>query len=60
MCKSWCEAIFGVIILIFAFMKTKFSKIGLIIIAIILILHSFSCKKCFASQEMPVKTKKRK
>ena len=61
MCKSWCEIVLGVIILISALWPAPFSKWVLLIVALILILHSFMCKQCFVKQEMPVKsTKKRK
>ncbi|MEK6846625.1 MAG: hypothetical protein AABY16_00490 [Nanoarchaeota archaeon] len=60
MCKSWCEAILGIIILIFAFWQTDYSTWIVAIAALVLIWHSFMCKKCFAKHEMPMKMAKKK
>ena len=59
MCKSWCEALIGLVIVVFALWKTNASQWIVVIAAIILILHSFVCKKCF-SCAMPVKPAKRR
>ena len=59
MCKSWCEAILGIIILIFVSWQTGYSTWIVAIAAIVLILHSFTCKKCFHKPEMPMKMAKR-
>ncbi len=58
MCKSWCESVLGAIILVFAFLNSSYSKWVIIIAAIILVLHSFTCDKCFVKQEMPKKATK--
>jgi len=58
MFKSLCEAILAIIILVFAFWETTISKWIIVIAAGLLLYHSFTCKKCFASP-MPVKTKKK-
>ena len=47
MCKSWCELILGIIILIFSFWKTTYSMWVVVIAAVILIIHSFTCPRCF-------------
>lgn len=60
MCKSWCEAILGLIILIFALWQTAYSQWIIVIAAIIMIIHSFMCKKCFGHHEMPMKMAKKK
>jgi len=60
MCKSWCEAILGIIILVFVLWETTISKWVVIIAAIVLIWHSFMCKKCFMKHEMPMKMAKKK
>ncbi|MDP4039058.1 MAG: hypothetical protein Q8P57_00545 [Candidatus Pacearchaeota archaeon] len=66
MCKSWCELIIGVIILIFVFVETQYSRWVIIIAAILLIIHSLACKKCFGGSSMAMssgsnsKSKKRK
>ncbi len=48
MCKSWCESILAIIILVFALWQTTYSQWIVVIAAIILLIHSFTCKKCFA------------
>ncbi len=60
MCKSWCEVILGLIILLFTFWKTTYSDWVVIIAAVILVLHSFMCKSCFSHREMPMKTGKKR
>ena len=64
MCKSWCELILGVLIIIFALWQTAYSQWIIIILAAVLIIHSFTCKKCFnrmgMNKEMMVKTSRRK
>ena len=55
MCKSWCELILGVIIIILAFwadISNAIAKWGIIIVAVLLIIHSFTCKKCFTGMGM--------
>ena len=52
MCKSWCELILGAIIIIFALWQTAYSQWVIIITAVILIIHSFTCKKCFTGMGM--------
>lgn len=60
MCKSICEAILAVIILVFALWQTAYSNWIIIIAAVILLIHSFTCKKCFVRGEMPAEKKKRR
>jgi len=61
MCKSWCELIIGAIILVFSLWATAISKWVVVIAAIVLIVHSFTCKVCFHNHEnMPSTPKKRK
>ena len=47
MCKSWCEAILGLIILVFALMQQEWAKWVVVVAAVVLIIHSFTCKTCF-------------
>lgn len=48
MCRSWCEAILALVILVFALWDTWiYSKWIVVIAAIVMIIHSFTCKKCF-------------
>ena len=53
MCKSICEAILGVILVVFALVPAlwtaAFSKWVVLIVGVVLLIHSFTCKKCFAS-----------
>ncbi len=59
MCKSICEAILAVILLIFALWQTAYSQWIIIIVAVILLIHSFTCKRCFVSHAPVKETKKR-
>ena len=52
MCKSWCELILGAVIIIFALWEVSYSRWVIIIAAAILIIHSFTCKKCFNKMGM--------
>jgi hypothetical protein len=60
MCKSVCEAVLAVIILVFALwpeiVGAMTSKWIIVIAAIVLLVHSFTCKKCFG--EMPMQAAK--
>ena len=48
MCKSWCEGILAIIIIVFAFWSSwQYSQWIIIIAAVLLLIHSFTCKKCF-------------
>ncbi len=60
MCKSFCEAILAVIIIVFALLNIAVvSKWIVVIAAVVLLIHSFTCNKCFADRDMP-SAKKRK
>ena len=61
MCKSICEAVWAVILLVFAlfFWGWTYTKWVVVIVAIILLIHSFTCKKCFVGH-MPAKEKSKK
>ena len=55
MCKSWCEAILAVIIIVFALWDSVYFQFGkwlLVIAGIVLLIHSFMCKKCFGGGMM--------
>ncbi|MEK6854757.1 MAG: hypothetical protein AABX73_00885 [Nanoarchaeota archaeon] len=58
MCKSWCELIIAIVVIIFALWQTDYSQWILVIAGIALAIHSFTCKKCF-TKEMAVAKKKR-
>jgi len=64
MCKSWCEAIIAVVILLFSWVNlvsAMATKWIVTIAAIILLIHSFTCKKCFTCEhEGMMFSKKRK
>ncbi len=50
MCKSWCELIIAIVVIVFALWENVYASFGkwiLIIAGIVLIIHSFTCKKCF-------------
>ncbi len=51
MCKSWCELIIAVVVIVFAVWESVYSFVGkwiLLIAGIVLLIHSFMCKKCFS------------
>ena len=52
MCKSWCELIIALIVIIFALWETTYSKWIVVIAGIVLLIHSFTCKKCFLGMKM--------
>ena len=64
MCKSWCELIVAIVIIVFALWETTYSKWIIVIAAIVLAIHSFTCKMCFvghgAGMEMKMSAKKRR
>ena len=51
MCKSWCEAILAVVIIVFALWPNWIGPMAsqwiVVIAGIVLLIHSFTCKKCF-------------
>lgn len=53
MCKSICEAILAIVLIVFALWETAASKWIILIAAVILLIHSFTCKKCFVGPMMP-------
>ncbi len=59
MCKSVCEAVLAIIILVFSFVETAYSQWIIVIAAIILLIHSFTCKKCFHGS-MPARSIRRR
>ena len=64
MCKSWCEFIVAVVVIVFALWESVYAQFGkwvLIIAGVVLLVHSLTCKKCFPSmpQEMAMKKKRR-
>ena len=55
MCKSWCEAILAVIIIVFALWESVYASFGkwiVVIAGVVLLIHSFMCKKCFGGMGM--------
>jgi len=63
MCKSWCELIVAIVVIVFALWETMYSKWILVIAGIVLLIHSFTCRKCFAGHAMmdgEMKPKRRK
>jgi hypothetical protein len=57
MCKSWCEVILGLIILVFTFVEQDWAKWVVAVAAVMLIIHSFTCKACFHGGMGDKKTK---
>ncbi|MBS3071529.1 hypothetical protein J4408_00905 [Candidatus Pacearchaeota archaeon] len=57
---SWCEVILGILVIVFAFWPGGNVSQWLIVAAgIILIIHSFTCKKCFHGNAQVSSSKKR-
>jgi len=54
MCKSWCELIIGIVVIVFALWQTMISQWVLVIAGIVLAIHSFTCRYCFGKNEMPM------
>lgn len=50
MCKSWCELILAVVIIVFALWQTSVSQWIVVIAGIVLLIHSFTCKTCFVGR----------
>ena len=62
MCKSWCELIVAIVVIVFALWDTMaYSKWIVVIAGVVLLIHSFTCKKCFAGmgKDMKMSAKKR-
>ncbi len=60
MCKSYCEAILAIVLIVFALWETTYSKWIIILVAIGLLIHSFTCKSCFACDHMEMGQAKKK
>ena len=61
MCKSWCELIIGIIVVVFSLWQTMISEWVLVIAGIVLIIHSFTCKACFnKNMSMPAPKARRR
>ncbi len=52
MCKSWCELIVALVVIIFALWQTAYSQWILVIAGFVLLIHSFMCKTCFNGLKM--------
>jgi hypothetical protein len=44
-CK-WCETVLAIVIIVFAFWETVASQWIVVIAAILLLIHAWSCKNC--------------
>ncbi len=60
MCKSWCELLIAIVVIIFALWETTYSKWILVIAGIVLLIHSFTCKKCFGGHSMAMASAKKR
>ena len=60
MCKSWCEFIIAVIVIVFTFWQIPGVSQWIVGLAAVgLILHSMTCKSCFAGERNSAIKKKR-
>ncbi len=49
MCKSWCELIIAVVVIVFSLWQIpNVSQWILLVAGVLLLIHSFTCKTCFA------------
>ncbi len=44
-CK-WVETVLAILIIVFAFWETSFSTWGIVIAAVLLLIHGWTCKNC--------------
>ena len=56
---QWVVSIFAVVILVFAFWTTAWSKWVILIAAILILLHAWTCKNC-KMPKMEMSTKKKR
>ena len=47
MCRSWCELLVALVVIVFALWQTAYSQWILVIAGVVLAIHSFTCKQCF-------------
>lgn len=58
MCKSWDELIFAIVIIVFALWESVYATWGkwvLVIAGVLLLIHAFTCPRCFPKHEMEMK-----
>lgn len=60
MCKSWCELILAIVVIVFALWQTAASKWILLVAGIVLLIHSMACKGCFSCETGTMKSSSRK
>ncbi len=60
MCKSWCEFLVALVVIVFALWQTAWSQWVLVIAGVVLLIHSLACKTCFAGKGMSMKETARK
>jgi len=61
MCKSWCELILAVVAIVLGLMtfSAEVYKWTLVVLGVVLLVHSLTCKVCFNNKAMPTKAKRR-
>ena len=50
MCKSWCESIIALIVIVLSLvpnMPQNWADWVILVVGVGLLIHSFSCKQCF-------------
>lgn len=66
MCKSWCELTTGVVIALLALWQAIAGQLVpwanwvIVVGALLLVYHSFTCKRCFGSMNMPKEAPKKR
>jgi len=66
MCKSWCEAVLAMVLIVIGLWQLSMAAwVGVawwivIIVGVVLLFHSFTCKKCFNGEMTKMPAKKRR
>jgi len=60
MCKSWCEIILGIAVIVFALWTIPdVSNWVLVLIGAAIIIHSLTCKSCFNGEKRAAPRRRR-
>jgi len=56
MCKSWCELIVAIVVIVFGWpgLINWYNNWILVGAGVVLLIHSFACKKCFVRHSVAI------
>jgi|GEM_PF-3154600 len=54
---KWCEVVIGALVILFALWQLAFSKWVLVLLGIIVLVHSITCKMCCWHCQIPAEKK---